>query len=113
MKKNKSMPDNIYFDFDKPVQLKLLDSIDKFWENESKYDGGTYWTVDCEDEEGILRRLNMSRNLKKIIDDLHSDLIGKGQKGIDKDTILEITKTRVEGTHSSLDGYTTWCVTKL
>ena len=107
------MPDNISFDFDKPVQVKLLDSIDKFWENESKYDGGTYWTCDCEDEEGILRRLNMRRNLKKIIDDLHSDLIGKGQKGIDKDTILEITKTRVEGTHSSLDGYITWCVTKI
>ena len=111
MKKNKSMPDNISFDFDKPVRLKLLDSIDNFWENEGRY--GTYWTCDCEDEEGILRRLNMGRNLKKIIDDLHSDLIGKGQKGIDKDTILEITRTRVKGTHSSLDGYITWDVTKI
>lgn len=103
----------ITFPLNKTRKITLLSDIQDFWENESKYDDGVYWSCDCEDEKGGLMRLNMSSALMKEIDDLHSRLIQEGKKGIDKGSVLEIKKKKIEGTETSLDGYIAWFVKKI
>lgn len=79
-------------------KITLLSDIQDVWENESQYVAGDiYYSCDCEDEKGEDARLNMSPALKGEFDDLHLRLIQEGKKGINKGSVLEITKRQTKG----------------